>query len=137
MRIDKRGLVLWGLYVGFATYAIYTYRHDGMFNLDGPLAGLKIAVWIALVGFFAYSIYCTARENFFRSLREIAKLHWGRQIGTDLYLGLFVAMIIIYLNEGAVAVLIWFLPTLVFANLSILLYVALNFDTIVQKFAGL
>ena len=136
MKMDKRGIVLWGLYGGFAIYASYTYWHDGMFSLDGPLAGMKIAVWIALAGFFAYSIYCTLRENFFRSLKEIAKLHWGRQIGTDLYLGLFVAMIIIYLNEGAVAVLIWLLPTLVFANLSILLYVALNFDTIVAKFIG-
>ena len=64
----------------------------------------------------------------------MAKMHWGRQIGADLYLGLLVAIFFIYLNEGAVVALIWFLPTLAFANLSILLYIALNFDTIVGKF---
>lgn len=32
--------------------------------------------------------------------------------------------------------LIWLLPTIAFANLSILLYVALNFDSIAGAFLG-
>lgn len=129
-----RGLALWGIYSAFASYAIYTNWHQTMFQFNGPLGALKLTLWAALVAFLAYSVYCTSREDLFRSIGVITTMHWGRQIGADLYLGLFVGILVIYLNEGAVVALIWFLPTLVFANLSILLYMAINFETIVAKF---
>ena len=136
MKINKRGLALCGLYGAFAVYAVYTYWHETMFRFSGPLGGTKLLVWLALAGFLIYSLYCSSREDLFRSIGTIARLHWGRQIGMDLYLGLFIGMLIIYLHEGATAVLIWLIPTLVFANLSFLLYVAINFDSIVVKFLG-
>ena len=129
-----RSLALWGLYGAFAIYATYANWHQTMFHFGGPLGALKLVVWAALIGFLAYSVYCTSREDLFRSIGVITKLYWGRQIGADLYLGLLVGIFFIYLNEGAVVALIWLLPTLAFANLSILLYVAINFETIVTKF---
>ena len=56
-----------------------------------------------------------------------------RQIGADLYLGLFLGLIIVYLHSGFIAVLLWLIPTLVFANLAMLLYFAIHFDAIADK----
>lgn len=134
MSKTSRSLALWGIYGAFACYAIYANWHQTMFQFSGPLGVWKLVVWAALIGFLAYSLYCTARENLFRSIGAIAQMHWGRQIGADLYLGLLVGIFFIYLNEGAMTALIWLLPTLAFANLSILLYVAIHFDTIASKF---
>ena len=136
MKINNRGLALWGLYAAFAAYAFYSYWHETTFRFNGPLGGIKLLVWLVLAGFLIYSVYCSAREDLFRSIGAISKLHWGRQIGTDLYLGLFIGILIIYLHEGAIAALIWLIPTIAFANLSIFLYVALNFDSIVVRFLG-
>ena len=132
--MNKRSLMLWGLYGAFVAWAIYEYWTETTLEFGGPLGGIKAVVWVALVGFLIYSVYCSMNEDLFRSIGAIWKLYWGRQIGTDLYLGLLVGVFVIYLNEGAVAALIWLVPTLAFANLSILLYVALNFDSLVAAF---
>ena len=137
MKIGKSGLILWGLYGAFALYAIAANIQETTFRFSGTLGGIKAIVWLALFAFIGYSVYCSYKENFFRSVRSIATLHWGRQIGTDLYLGLFVSLFIIFLNEGALVVLIWLLPTLIYANLVVLLYLAINFDGIVMKLLGL
>lgn len=136
MKINSRALVLWGLYFAFAAYAVATHWQETTLRFDVPLGGAKLLVWLALAAFLVYSIYCSMREDLFRSIGQILKLHWGRQIGTDLYLGLLVAMFLIYLHGGPTTALIWLLPTLAFANLSILLYVALNFDSIAGAFLG-
>ena len=137
MKIRTSGLVLWGLYGAFALFAVLSNMQESTFQFSGPLGAIKAMVWLALLVFLGFSIYCSIQENFFRSLRSIAALHWGRQIGTDLYLGLFVGLLIIFLNEGVVVALIWLIPTLIYANLVILLYVAINFDSIVAKFLSL
>ena len=134
MSKSGRSLALWGIYGAFACYAVYANWHQPLFQFGGLLGPLKMIVWATLAGFLAYTIFCTTREDLFRSIGAIARLHWGRQIGVDLYLGLFIGIFLIYLNEGIVVALIWLLPTIAFANLSILLYVAINFDTIVAKF---
>lgn len=46
------------------------------------------------------------------------------------------AKLLIFLHGGPTTALIWLIPTLAFANLSILLYVALNFDSIASTFLG-
>ena len=137
MKVGTSGLILWGLYVAFAVYALTTNMQETTFQFGGPLGGIKAIVWFALVVFIVYSVYCTIQENFFRSLRSIATMHWGRQIGADLYLGLFIALFIIFLNEGALVAAIWLIPILIYANLVVLLYLALNFDSIVTKLLGL
>ncbi len=137
MKIGKSGLVLWGLYGAFALFVLHTNMQETTFQFSGPLGAIKAIVWLALLVFIGYSVYCSFQENFFRSLRSIATLHWGRQIGTDLYLGLAVALFIIFLNEGALVALLWLVPTLIYANLVVLLYLAINFDSIVTKLLGL
>ena len=137
MKVGKSGLLLWGLYVAFALYALIANFQDTTFQFSGTLGGMKAIVWLALIGFLAYSVFCSFRENFFRSVRSIATLHWGRQIGADLYLGLAIAIFIIFLNEGALIALIWLVPILIYANLVVLLYLAINFDSIVTKLLGL
>ena len=137
MRIGTSGIVLWGLYGAFVLFALSTNVDETTFDFSGSLGGIKAVVWLALIIFLGYSLYCSFREDFFRSLRSIAALYWGRQIGTDLYLGLFVGLLIIFLNEGLAVALLWLVPTLIYANLVILLYIAINFDSIVTKLVGL
>ena len=137
MRIGTSGIVLWALYGAFAVFALSTSVDETTFKFSGTMGGIKAFVWLALVVFLAYSVYCSFKENFFRSLKSIAALYWGRQIGTDLYLGLFVGLLIIFLNEGIGVALLWLVPTLIYANLVILLYIAINFDDIVTKLLGL
>lgn len=131
-----RSAALWALYFAFATYALWANWHSAMFEFSGSLGGVKLIVWLVLAGFLAYSIYCTLNENLFRSIGTISTMHWGRQIGIDLYLGLLVSLFIVYLHDGALVALIWLLPTLAFANLSILLYLAINFDSLAARFIG-
>ena len=131
---SARRLALWGIYGAFAGYAIYANWHSAMFQFGGPLWIWKAILWATLAGFLAYSVYCSSREDLFRSIGVILTMHWGRQISADLYLGLLVGMFFIYLHDGAVIALIWLLPTLAFANLSILLYMAINFESIVTRF---
>ena len=137
MRIGTSGMVLWGLYGVFVVFALYSYRQDITFQFGGPLGGFKALVWLSYFAFLAYSVYCSFRENFFRSVKQITALHWGRQISADLYLGLLFALFIIFLNEGAAVMLVWIVPTLIYANLAILLYLAINFESIVTTFLGL
>jgi hypothetical protein len=127
-------LLFWGAYVVFAVLALYTNWHGSILALSGPLAAVKLVVWTSFAGFLAYSIHCSVREDLLRSVAKIAELHWGRQIGADLYLGLLLALLVVYLHEGPIAVLFWAVPTLAFANLAILLYFAIHFDSIVSRF---
>jgi len=136
MRMDNRSLALWGFYAAFVVWVMYAYWHETIFRFSVPMGGVKLLVWLALAGFLAYSIYCSLRESLFRTISVMAKLYWGRQIGIDLYLGLFIGMLIIYFHEGPVAVLVWLIPTLLFANLSMLLYVAVNFDSLAARLLG-
>lgn len=137
MKIGTSSLVLWGLYAAFAAFALSTNADETTFEFGGPLGGIKALTWLALLAFIAYSVFSTFRENFFRSVRSITALYWGRQIGADLYLGLYIALLIIFLNEGLAVALLWLAPTLIYANLVILLYVAIHFDSLVTKLAGL
>lgn len=131
--MSKRGLFLWCIYALFVVSALFLNWHENPFKFDTPLGAIKLSVWLVLAGFLAYSIYCTSREDLFRSIRSILSLYWGRQIGADLYIGLSLGLLIIYLNEGALAVLLWLFPIVAFANLAVLLYFAIHFDSIVMK----
>jgi hypothetical protein len=132
--MSSRSLFFWAAYFVFAACALYFGWHGDVLGFGGPLGAIKLLVWTALLGFLAYSVYCSARENLFESIPRIFELHWGRQVGADLYLGLLVALFVVYLHEGALAALFWAAPTLLFANLSILLYLAIHFEAIVARF---
>jgi len=87
------------------------------------------------MGFFLYSVYCSYKENFFRTLKTLWPYYWHRQIGVDLYIGLMTPLMIIYLHEGSLLIAaLWFAPIFVFANLAVLLYLALNYQSLINLF---
>ena len=133
MWLKRNGL--WVFYWVFVVLAIALHKGEPLFISDGPYAAGKILTWFLWISFVGYSVYCNAKENFFKSVSKINQFHWGRQIGIDLYLGVTISSFLIYLNEGSLLFLaIWFLPILIFANMTILLYMALNYESLVSKF---
>ena len=129
--------ILWVAYFAIAALAIALQADARLLAFDGPYAAGKALVFLTLVGFVAYSAYCSARENIVRTIGTMMGLHWGRQIGIDLYIGatMFVAMI--YLHQGALVALLWLAPVIIYANMATLLYLAINYDAIVAKLASL
>lgn len=94
-------------------------------------------MWALFLGFTAYTILCSSQENLFAGFRVVLGRHWGRQVLTDLYIGLLLPCVIIYLHSGSMWVLLlWLAPILAFANLAILLYFAIHYDSLVAKFLG-
>ena len=123
----------WAVYAIFAGLAVATAWNEQTLVFDGAQGVFKAAIWLLLLGFLVYSVYCSLRENIFRTIRTMSGLHWGRQIGLDLYLGLLIFMAFIYLHQGAMLpVALWLLPVLLFANLATLLYLAIHFDSILN-----
>jgi hypothetical protein len=132
--ISSRSL-FWALFSIFVVCALYFNWRGDIFAASGPLPAIKLSVRVVFFGFLGYTIYCSSREDLVGSVGKLAELHWGRQIGVDLYLGLLLALLVIYLNEGsALVALLWLLPMLAFANLASLLYFAIHFDSIVGHF---
>lgn len=129
-------ILLWGVYVAFVAAALFLNWHSGLLAFDGELGAVKAFYWLLYLGFLAFSVYCSTQENIFRTIRKMGELHWGRQIGIDLYLGLTIALLVIYLHEGLLVMLLWLVPTILFANLSILLYLGIHFDSIAVKLLG-
>lgn len=128
---------LWILYALFAVVAIATHNGEPMFYSAGPYAAGKYVVWGVFFAFLAYSLYATTQASFIKSLPKINQYIWGRQIGIDLYISVFMSLFVIYLNSGSVWVLLlWLVPVLIYANLAILLYVALNYGALVSHFVG-
>jgi len=128
--------LLWLAYFVFVAVAVYFGWHDDVFSFSGSLAPFKAIIWLTFAAFLAYSVHASRHESLFRTVKVMNGLYWGRQIGADLYIGCFLAMFIIFLNDGALTAALWLLPTLLFANLSILLYFALNFEKLVAHFPG-
>ena len=126
---------LWVLYAIFCFIAIYHHKGESIFFSDGPYALGKTFIWIVLAVFLIYSLKISNKENFFKSLARMNPILWSRQIGLDLYIGLMFPLFIIYLNEGSLVVMLfWFVPIFIFANLATLLYLALNYDSIIVHF---
>ena len=125
--------LLWVVFAGFVVCALWCGRHEPVLKLDRPMVAGKLLIWTAFAGFLAYTIYCSLREDLFRSIRAMAALHWGRQVGLDLYLGLSLSLLLVYLNEGPLAALLWLVPTCLFGNLATLLYFAIHYDSLVTR----
>lgn len=127
----------WVLFFAFVALAMVFHQGEPLFVSQGAYPLGKPLLWLILLGFVGYSYYCSTQENIFKTIKRIFPLHWARQIGLDLYLGLILMMFIIYLNEGSLLVLaLWLVPIVLFANLATLLYVALNYDSLVARFIG-
>jgi len=130
----KSSKILWGLFFGFVLSAIFFSRPDNLAKIDRQLFPIRGLIWVTFFGFTLYSMYCSSKENLFKTIGKLAKLHWGRQIGLDLYLGLFLILMIIYLHQGPLIFLLWLIPIILFGNLASLLYFAINFNGLVQHF---
>ena len=120
-RIDVTSLVFWGAFAAFAAVMITPAPQILPTSVGHALA------WLAFFAFLGYSLYCSRKESLFATLRTMSKLHWGRQITLDLYIGLSLSLIAIYLTGGGTALAIWALPLLIYGNIATLLYVALHF----------
>lgn len=131
----NQNVVSWAVYAAFVGCALGFGWHDDLWRFEGVTGVGKAVVWLVYLLFLGYSIHCSRKENIFRSLKEVGRLYWGRQVGVDLYLGLLLALSVIYLHEGSILVLaLWLLPVLLFANLAVLLYVAIHFESLVARF---
>lgn len=134
MTFLKRNL-LWIGYFIFVATALASKGAEPLFISEGPYPLGKPIAWALYAGFLAYSIYCGTQASFIKSLPKITQFIWVRQIGIDLYLGVAMSLFIIYLNEGSLIVmLLWLLPILIYANLAVLLYVAMNYDSLIANF---
>lgn len=125
---------LWLLFIGFSVFAIYTREDAHIFLSESPHPYGKCIVWFLFIVFFGYSFYSGLKENFFKTLKTMTNLYWGRQIGMDLYIGLILSTTLIGIHGGTWILLIWILPILIYANLATLLYFALNYDSIINYF---
>ncbi len=126
---------LWVFYGAFLVLAFFAGGEEALFSLDVPFAGGKILVWLIFIAFLAYSLVSHVKESFFKTVRIVNGLWWGRQIGIDLYISVTLSLCLIYLVEGSfLVVLIWFVPILIFANLAILPYILVNYSAIVGNF---
>lgn len=125
---------LWVLFIGFAFVAITTRQDEFIFISQGSYSYGKIIVWALFFSFFGYSLYCSTKENFFKTLKVFRKMFWGRQIGIDLYIGLILPLVIIYLHGGPFAFFLWLIPVFIYANLATLLFIALNYDSLITHF---
>ncbi len=133
MRLLKKNF-LWILFMGFAFLAIDTKKDASIFISQSSYSFGKYIAWMLFFSFLGYSIYCSTEENFFKSLKRINEMFWGWQIVIDLYIGLLLPLIIIYLHGGVFIFLLWLIPVLMYANLATLLYIALNYDSLVAHF---
>ena len=126
---------LWLLYGIFVIIAISSHTSEPLFISQGVYPYGKPIMWLVLLGFLAYSLYCHVKENFFKTMSITGKYYWTKQIGIDLYLGVAVSGAVIYLNEGSLLLLgLWLVPLVLFANLATLLYIAMNYDSLIAHF---
>jgi hypothetical protein len=129
--------ILWLFFALFSAAVVGWNWDKSLWEIQGSYSFGKYLFWLAFVTFTSYSYYCSQRESLFRSVAKIGQLHWGRQIGIDLYIGFFLFCGFIALHQGAVAMLIWLIPVLVYGNQVTLLYLAVHYESIVKKFAML
>lgn len=127
--------VPWFVFAAFTVLAL-ALNWQAASSFDAHPAG-KGAAFAAFAAFLCFTIYCSARENFFASVRKISKMHWGRQVGLDLYIGLCMHIAFLYVTGvSPFSLVLWTIPFLCFGNLATLLYLAIHFDTIAQRLTG-
>lgn len=126
----------WGPYAVFVVLALVLSWHQQMLSFSGNAGVAKAIIWLSWLAFLGYSILASQKENFFKTVKAFNQTWWGRQIGIDLYISVLLSLVLIYLHSGSWWVLaLWFIPVLLFANLAILLYIAIHFDSLLALLA--
>ena len=126
--------LLWVIFIVFAILGVATKEDASIFVSHGPYGAGKYITWLLFFGFLGYTLYANRKENFFKSIKRMSEMYWGWQVGLDLYIGLLLPLLIIYLHGGSLVFLLWIIPVLINANLFTLLYFALNYDSLVAQF---
>jgi hypothetical protein len=129
-----RNNLLWVIFLVFACIGVATKKDTSIFISQSQYGTGKYCIWLLFFGFFSYTFFASRKENFYKSIRHISQMYWGRQIIIDLYIGIILPLLIIYLHGGIFILLIWLFPVLINANLFTLLYFALNYDSIIAHF---
>lgn len=132
-RFLKKNL-LWVIFIIFACIGIATKKDASIFISQSQYGVGKYIIWLLFFTFFSYTIYCSRKENFYKSMRNIIQMYWGWQVVIDLYIGVMLPLLIIYLHGGMFVFLLWLLPIVINVNLFTLLYFALNYDSILTHF---
>lgn len=125
---------LWILFLLFSVYAIETRKDEFIFSSTTPYGFWKAGIWALFFLFLGYSLFSSYKENFFKSVVRISDMFWGWQIGIDLYIGVGLMWTVIFFHGGLSVFLVWIIPVLIYANLATLLYIALNFDSLINHF---
>lgn len=129
--------ILWLFFSAFSAIIIWKNWSPAVWEIRGAYSYGKFGFWFAFAAFTGYSFYCSRRESLFRSVGKIGQLHWGRQIGIDLYIGFVLCCGFIALHQGSfAALLVWAVPVLVYGNQLTLLYLAIHYESIVKKIAA-
>lgn len=134
MKLFLKRNFLWVIFISFAMMALATKKDAAVFISHSPYSTGKYIIWLLFFSFLGYTIYCSTKENFFKSIKRMSAMYWGWQVGIDLYIGLLLPLLIIYLHGGNTIFLLWIIPVLINANLFTLLYFALNYDSLVSFF---
>ena len=128
---NTSSIVLWTIFFAFCAIAIATNWDAALFDFSGAKGSVRLVLIAAWIAFTAYSLICSRHENLFRTVGTMSKLYWGRQIGIDLYISVFLSIAFVYLVTGSIGqTLFWGAAFIPFANQAILLFVILNLDRI-------
>ena len=123
--------ILWVFFAVFVVLAVL-FNSEPVVQSNGPFAFGKYIAWLAFFAFLFYTLDISRKESFYKSLRRMSPILWSRQIGVDLYIGVTMFLVLMYINEPSLLTfMLWVIPTLIFANLATLLYLALHYDSIV------
>ena len=127
--------ILWPAYWLFVGVAVFTNWNDQLLQINNGVGLVRIFLIIAWAAFVVYSIICSRNESIFKTIGVMKNLYWGRQIGIDLYISVFLSISLVYLVTGStVQTFLWSLAFIPFANMAILLFIILYLDQIVSVF---
>lgn len=128
--------ILWVIFTAFVLLAV-SFIDEPLFKSNGPFPIGKSIAWLAFIAFLIYTVNVSIKESFYKALKRMSPILWTKQIGIDLYIGVTMFMVIVYLNEPSFIIfLLWIIPATIFANLATLLYLALHYDSIVGMLLG-
>lgn len=129
--------LLWPAFWLFVCIALFTHWDAELLQFNDTIDFIRLFLIIVWIAFAIYSVICSRHENIFKTIGTMNTLWWGRQIGIDLYISVFLSIALVYLVTGSLLqTLLWSLAFIPFANMAILLFIILNLDKIVTAFTG-
>lgn len=97
---------------------------------------IRLCILVTLILFTVFTIYCSLYENLIKTFIKVCEFSWGKQVTIDLYIGLLLFNLFIYLDQGKSLfnTICWLIPSLIFGNIVPLIYCFINYHSIVQRF---